>query len=136
MCLSFSAAAIQKTITGSGKGETKQGSERDTQRDIVEEARTDLKEKVVSERRRKNDPEGASPKRQPDIPTFNIAASQRAASYRFLSWLSRGPSLSLIVLHYSPLSALILYSPGHHFLPQLRHSHSLSLCLFSIPYYT
>lgn len=43
-----------------------------------------------------------------------------AHPYEYLSWLSRGPLLPLIAIHYSPLSALILHSPVHHPLPELN----------------
>lgn len=52
--------------------------------------------------------------------------------YEYLSWLSRGPLLPLMAIHYSPLSALILYSPLRHLLPEPHYSCS-SFCLLHTP---
>ncbi len=61
--MSFSAGAKQKTISGYGDGETKQGSERDMHKRTV---RTDPEERVGREGGNEN------------VPTFNVAASQHA----------------------------------------------------------
>lgn len=70
--------------------------------------------------------------------TFNMAASQYTHQvhsqrpFRFLSLLSRGPSLSLRAMHYS-LCALILCITGH---PPLRHSHCSPHSVRCVPPHT
>lgn len=88
-CLSSTAGATQQTLPGYGPGDTKQWHERAMHKRWETEHRPTVQEKAGWE-------EGNTDKK---LSKHSGMSTCSVLPYRFLLWLSRGPSLSLIEMH-------------------------------------